>query len=155
MDGAGGAGGGSGGRCGIRTCDPCRVNRLKVSADLHQTYQVLAITEDHEATELRTSARFGTVFRRLGPNWVQSWSSKHFAAGGSPEPLLSVREVAKRLGVSTATVYRLCEQGELPHVRVSHTIRLRSIDVAEFVEAHRTRSPPGSRVALGDRPLNL
>ena len=34
------------------------------------------------------------------------------------QPLLSVRQVAALLGVCAATVYRMCEQGELPHFRV-------------------------------------
>jgi len=38
----------------------------------------------------------------------------------TPVALLSVREVARQLGVSTATVYRLCEQRELHHIRVSN-----------------------------------
>ena len=53
------------------------------------------------------------------------------------ERMLSVREVAKRLSVSTATVYKLCDDGKLPHTRVSNAIRLRPEDVAAFVEARR------------------
>ena len=33
--------------------------------------------------------------------------------------LLRVFEVAEQLGVCNATVYRLCENGELPHVRTT------------------------------------
>jgi excisionase family DNA binding protein len=44
--------------------------------------------------------------------------------GGSGARLLSVREVAQRLGVCTAIVYRLIESGTLPHVRVSNAIRV-------------------------------
>jgi excisionase family DNA binding protein len=40
------------------------------------------------------------------------------------ERLLSVREVAARLGVSTSTIYALCQKGRLPHVRVSNAIRV-------------------------------
>ncbi len=47
--------------------------------------------------------------------------------------LMSVREVATRLGVSTATVYGLCERGELRHVRVSNSIRLRVADIEDFI----------------------
>jgi excisionase family DNA binding protein len=50
-----------------------------------------------------------------------------------PEGLLTVRETAELLRVSTATVYGLCERGELPHVRVSNAIRLRPQDVETFV----------------------
>ena len=38
--------------------------------------------------------------------------------------LLTVREVATRLGVSTSTIYKLCAQGRLVHVRVSNAIRV-------------------------------
>jgi excisionase family DNA binding protein len=51
----------------------------------------------------------------------------------SAERLLTVREVAERLGVCTATVYGLCERGELPHVRVSNAIRIRPAAVEDFL----------------------
>jgi len=41
---------------------------------------------------------------------------------GPHERLLPVREVARRLSVSRATVYRLCAKGDLPHVRVANSI---------------------------------
>ncbi|OGQ86528.1 MAG: hypothetical protein A2289_19150, partial [Deltaproteobacteria bacterium RIFOXYA12_FULL_58_15] len=44
------------------------------------------------------------------------------AAGGT-DHLLTVREVASLLRVCTATVYSLCERGELAHVRLSNAIR--------------------------------
>jgi excisionase family DNA binding protein len=40
------------------------------------------------------------------------------------EGLLPVREVAARLGVNASTVYRLCAERKLPHVRVSKAIRV-------------------------------
>jgi excisionase family DNA binding protein len=40
------------------------------------------------------------------------------------QPLLSVRQAAALLGVCTATVYRMCEQGELAHFRVRNAIRV-------------------------------
>ena len=48
-------------------------------------------------------------------------------------PLLSVRETAERLRVSTATVYALRGRGELRHVRVSNAIRLRVEDLEDFI----------------------
>jgi excisionase family DNA binding protein len=91
--------------------------------------------------ESSSDLRYGLVpfFPRLGPNWVQSFGSKHFSARGSHELLLSVREVARRLGVSTATVYRLCEHGELAHVRVSHAIRIFSRDLHAYIAEIRKR----------------
>jgi excisionase family DNA binding protein len=52
---------------------------------------------------------------------------------GGTERLLTVREVAERLTVCAATVYGLCQRGELPHVRVSNAIRFRPADVEAFL----------------------
>jgi len=49
------------------------------------------------------------------------------------EQLLTVREVAARLAVSTATVYALCERGQLRHVRVSNAIRIKPAEVEAFI----------------------
>jgi len=38
--------------------------------------------------------------------------------------VLTVRQVAKLLGVCAATVYRMCEQGEFEHFRVRNAIRV-------------------------------
>jgi excisionase family DNA binding protein len=40
------------------------------------------------------------------------------------DALLTVREAARFLRVSTATVYKLCARGELAHVRVLNVIRI-------------------------------
>jgi excisionase family DNA binding protein len=45
---------------------------------------------------------------------------------------LTVKEVAARLRVCTATIYRLCTNGELPHFRVGAAIRIREQDLAVF-----------------------
>jgi excisionase family DNA binding protein len=59
--------------------------------------------------------------------------------GGAGLRLLTVREAAARLRVSPASVYRLCERGELRHVRIStHAIRIAARDLSAFV--HRRRS---------------
>jgi len=57
--------------------------------------------------------------------------------------LLSVVEVARQLGVCTATVYALCTRGELPHVRIMSAIRIAPEDVTEFVVAQRRARPIG------------
>jgi excisionase family DNA binding protein len=41
-------------------------------------------------------------------------------------PLLTVREAARVLRLSRATVYKLCTRGELAHVRVLNSIRIAS-----------------------------
>jgi excisionase family DNA binding protein len=53
---------------------------------------------------------------------------------GGAEHLLDVRAVAKRLGVSRAMVYALCERGQLRHVRIGNLIRFRPADVVAYVK---------------------
>jgi excisionase family DNA binding protein len=45
--------------------------------------------------------------------------------------------VAGRLGVSTATVYKLVAQGDLPHARVSNAIRVSPVDLDAHVTGWR------------------
>ncbi|WP_082207215.1 helix-turn-helix domain-containing protein [Corallococcus macrosporus] len=47
--------------------------------------------------------------------------------------LLTVREVAERLGVCRATVYRMCERGEVPHVRISNAMRIDAEALERFL----------------------
>jgi len=105
-------------------------------AGLIKSSQSLEITK-RASSDLRHD--LAPFFPRLGPNWVQSWSSKHFSARGSQDALLSVRQVAELLGVSTATVYRLCERGDLQHFRLSNAIRISTNDLATFFESQRAR----------------
>ncbi|MCC6811261.1 MAG: helix-turn-helix domain-containing protein [Deltaproteobacteria bacterium] len=48
--------------------------------------------------------------------------------------MLTVREVAERLGVSKATIYALCERGELGHLRVSEAIRVPESWLAAYLQ---------------------
>jgi excisionase family DNA binding protein len=52
-------------------------------------------------------------------------------------PLLTVREVAEKLRICTATVYRLCESGELGHVRISNAVRVPESALRAFMESSR------------------
>jgi excisionase family DNA binding protein len=56
------------------------------------------------------------------------------------EPLLTVGEVAARLRVSKATVYKLCTSGRLPAIRVLNAVRIAPTALQEFLGAG-----PGSR----------
>jgi excisionase family DNA binding protein len=51
--------------------------------------------------------------------------------------LLSVRQVAKLLGVCPATVYWLCDQRKLPHFRVLNAIRVDPLAVKRFLSISR------------------
>ncbi|HZL17333.1 MAG TPA: helix-turn-helix domain-containing protein [Polyangia bacterium] len=46
---------------------------------------------------------------------------------------MTVAEVAERLGVCRATVYQLCERGDLRHMRVSNAIRVPVAVLAEYI----------------------
>jgi excisionase family DNA binding protein len=43
------------------------------------------------------------------------------------------------LGVCTATIYRLCERGELAHTRVGAALRIAPGDVARYLDSRRGR----------------
>lgn len=47
--------------------------------------------------------------------------------------LLTVREVAERLQVTTRTIYALVKKRELAHCRVGSLLRFKEEDLAEFV----------------------
>jgi excisionase family DNA binding protein len=49
------------------------------------------------------------------------------------DPLLTVREVAATMRVSTMTVYRLIKSGELPAIRVGKNYRIRESDVDTYL----------------------
>jgi excisionase family DNA binding protein len=59
------------------------------------------------------------------------------------ENVLTVKEAADRLRVSPATIYILCAQGRLSHLRVGTqgrgTIRVREVDLQEFIDEATVR----------------
>jgi excisionase family DNA binding protein len=56
---------------------------------------------------------------------------------GGRDRLLRVAEVAEHVGVCNATVYRLCERGELPHVWIVNSIRIRPDDLKALLDPQR------------------
>jgi excisionase family DNA binding protein len=58
--------------------------------------------------------------------------------------LLTVREVADAIRVSTMTVYRLIKAGELPAIRVGKHFRIRESDLAGYLDAQMTVPGGGS-----------
>jgi excisionase family DNA binding protein len=63
-------------------------------------------------------------------------------AGRSDRSLLSVRQVAKMLGVCPATVYALCGRRKLPHFRVLNSIRIDPGDLKRFLARTWRRGLP-------------
>ena len=56
--------------------------------------------------------------------------------------LMTVREVAETMRVSTMTVYRLIKSGDLRALRVGAHFRIRRVDLDAFLEAHTTEAFP-------------
>jgi len=54
-----------------------------------------------------------------------------------PEQLLTVGEAAARLGISRASLYKLCAQSHVAHVRIGNAIRFAFEDLRAFVHAQR------------------
>jgi excisionase family DNA binding protein len=54
--------------------------------------------------------------------------------------LLGVRaeEAASLLGVSTSTIYKLCAEGKLGHIRVSNAIRVPDLALRAFASGGRS-----------------
>lgn len=52
-----------------------------------------------------------------------------------PDDLLTTREVAEAIRVSTMTVYRLIKSGELPAIRVGRHLRIRRRDLLAYLDA--------------------
>jgi len=66
-------------------------------------------------------------------------------ARATPARLLTAREVAECLAVCIATVYALCERGEIRHLRVSNTIRVRVLrGAAAHLAGGVDRARPGT-----------
>jgi excisionase family DNA binding protein len=55
---------------------------------------------------------------------------------------MSTQDAAKRLGVTSRTLYRFIDQGELPAYRLGRVIRLKLDEVDAFIESSRIQ--PGS-----------
>ncbi len=52
---------------------------------------------------------------------------------------MTVKEVATILRVCRDTVYRLCANGQLPHVRILNAIRIAPADLDGFLRLHHRR----------------
>lgn len=55
--------------------------------------------------------------------------------------MLTVREAARILRVSTATVYKLCTRGELGHVRVLNALRIPQLALRSLKAGGRRPGP--------------
>ena len=56
------------------------------------------------------------------------------AISPGPAPLLTVRQVAERLAISSTAVYALKSSGTIPFLRIGGAIRFESAAVEEYLE---------------------
>jgi excisionase family DNA binding protein len=63
--------------------------------------------------------------------------------------LLTVREVAAAMRVSTMTVYRLIKAGELRAIRVGKHFRIKDADLVAYLDS-RMVGGPGDATELGE-----
>ena len=90
-------------------------------------------------SDSKAAKSFGTLLPT--PRISQSPPSDHESPGPTgvqAQPLLSVVEVARQLGLCTATVYGLCAWGELSNVRILNAIRVAPADLDAFLAARRS-----------------
>jgi excisionase family DNA binding protein len=66
----------------------------------------------------------------------------HPSVSGGEVRWLSTREAAHHLGITTRTLYRLIDSGQIPAYRFGRVIRLKTDEVDAFVESARIQ--PGS-----------
>jgi excisionase family DNA binding protein len=55
---------------------------------------------------------------------------------------MSTQEAARRLGITTRTLYRFVDEGSLPAYKMGRVFRLKQSDVDEFIE--QSRITPGT-----------
>jgi excisionase family DNA binding protein len=55
---------------------------------------------------------------------------------------MSTQAAARRLGITTRTLYRFVDEGSLPAYKMGRVFRLKRTDVDQFIE--RSRIAPGS-----------
>ena len=67
--------------------------------------------------------------------------------GDEPQPpkgqslrLLSIREVCQRLGADRGSIYQLLINGEVPCFKLEDDIKIRQVDLEEYMEARKHRS---------------
>jgi excisionase family DNA binding protein len=82
---------------------------------------------------LETDPEFQSSDRRQNATFAADLLRRYYGESR----MLGVREVAERLRVCTATVYKLCASGALEHVRVLNSIRVTEAALHAFVTRRR------------------
>ncbi len=67
---------------------------------------------------------------------------------------IGVRHLAEKLGLSTRTVWRIVERGELPTLQIGRRRLIRLSDVRSWLSGHET-SMPGANVSNVSRQIAM
>ena len=108
---------------------PCEGESPRFSDSAKAAQACSSTTESAEPTSVSAPTSYGLS---QGFGSIQGPRSIRVLEGGANH-FLSVKTVAARLGVSSATIYKLCEGGDLSHVRVSNTIRIAPADLTAYL----------------------
>ena len=103
--------------------------------------QIQQVAEDDIS---RGSPKIAANSPPFGPLVVQS---NRVGPADPPDvgPFLTVREVAEKLRVCTATVYDICDSGQLAHVRVTNAIRVSAEALRRYLRTRVKRGSTGGR----------
>lgn len=69
------------------------------------------------------------------------------------ENLLTARDLAERLRITTDTVYRMARQGRIPAVRVGRTWRFRETAIEGWLGSHEPARRPSGDDGRKSRPF--
>ncbi len=93
-----------------------RVIRLKLSDIDFQKGRIIVMAEIADTT---SGDPFESVLSESGPEWLGTTAS------------------SKRLGITTRTLYRFIDEGQIPAYRLGRVIRLKLSDIDGFIESCR------------------
>lgn len=65
--------------------------------------------------------------------------SKYMSMNNQKEEYLTIEEVAKRLKISTMTVYRMARNGQLPAVKIGRVWRISSIKLSQMFDKQNNK----------------
>jgi excisionase family DNA binding protein len=110
-----------------------RTHGLQGETGLWQALAALRNLSERSELGPPPPSRFGQIWEGLRRPRVTPELQSLDLQGRTLPRLLSVRETASLLGVCTSTVYKLCANGALRHVRVSNAIRIPEGALSSYV----------------------